>query len=79
MAERKRISNKQIWSEVGRLADEMDEANGRQRELTKELITVKTRQEECPIWKGGKLNDPRVMLLMISGIIGIIEIASRIF
>jgi len=51
MAERKRISNKQIWSEVGRLADEMDEANGRQRELTKELITVKTRQEECPIWK----------------------------
>jgi len=76
MAEEKRISNKQIWKEVNRLADEVKEANGRERELTKELITIKIRQEECPIWKGGKLNDPRVMLGLISAVVAIFEIVS---
>jgi len=73
-----RISNKQIWDEVERLASEAHEANGRQRDLIKELLLVKTRQEECPIWRGGRLNDPRVMLAVLGGMLAVFEIIHRL-
>jgi len=72
------VSNREIWQEVGRLADEQQESNGRQRHLIKELILVKTRQEECPIWRGGRLNDPRVMLAIIAGMLAVFEVLHRL-
>jgi len=72
------VSNREIWQEVGRLADEQQESNGRQRDLIKELILVKTRQEECPIWRGGRLNDPRVMLAIIAGMLAVFEVLHRL-
>ncbi len=74
----KPVSNRQIWKEIERLADEQHEANGRQRDLTKELFTIKTRQEECPIWRGGRLNDPRVMLAILGGMLAVFEIIHRL-
>jgi len=71
-----RVTNKQIWDEVNRMANEMAEANGRQRDLTKDLWMVKTRQEECPVFRGGRLNDPKWMLLLIGGAITILELIS---
>jgi len=72
----RRVSNEQIRDEVRRLADEMAEANGRQRLLSREILIVKTRQEECPVYRGGRLNDPKWMLLLIGGAITILELVS---
>lgn len=73
-----RVSNNQIWKEVERMADEQHEANGRQRDLIKELLLVKTRQEECPIWRGGRLNDPRVMLAVLGAMLALFELIHRL-
>lgn len=72
----KRVSNEQIKNEVSRLADEMAMANGRQRILIQDLITLKTRQEECPIYRGGRLNDPKVMLLLLGAPVLILQLVN---